>query len=75
MQSLTYSVYCKCIVYTLTYTLTYVLYPNLHLNIFPKGYSDVVPLFRIFSSMLTFSTVFLQKARGLGKIINKQKEL
>ena len=40
---------------------------------FPNGYSDVVPLFRIFSSMLTFSTFFLQKAKVQGKY-HKQAE-
>ena len=41
-------------------------------SLFPNGYSDVVPLFRIFSSMLTFST-FLEKAKVLGKY-HKQAE-
>ena len=49
--------------------LTYTVYPN----VFPNGYSDVVPLFRIFSSMLTFSTFLLQKAKVLGKY-HKQAE-
>ena len=56
------------------------LHPNLHVNIYPNQYlnvdnlsSDVVSLFRIFSSMLTFSTAFLQKAEGLRKY-HKQAE-
>ena len=58
------------------------LYPNLHVkfNIYPNPYlnaynlsSDVVSLFRIFSSMLTFSTAFLQKAKRLRKY-HKQAE-
>ena len=44
--------------------LTYTVYPNL----FPNGYSDVVPLFRIFSSMLSFLFWYLGKPTGKSSV-------
>ena len=77
---------CDTLTDCLTYTLTYSLYSipqpmndiltyTVYHNEFPNGYSNAVPLFRIFSSMLTFSTFFCKKLKHWENIISKQKEL